>query len=349
MTILNKYRWLTCFLVIYCCLITHAQENAPHKPKLKFELSKELPNSIPWLSKIAWHEVTYFASIKLRSDRTFDPGPDGWPSALLSTEAGKSMSEKQRHFLADIPKNYYSQFGPSLGIDAIAHFYIVALSENDARKMVEALLEYLNKKAQSDMENAKKQLEEKQKNIIELEGKLKKLLESEDYQQSKEQLEKVVINSWQSKFIAVDCGSIWPESWEKMKVLNQKLTFLNFDILAIQSKIDTINKFKNDHESPRSAETEYKLDQMLVITEIELAALLAKQKAMQKSFDDAARLIEACNEIRERDLLEDNITNVRQEISKLQKKFANPPAAWKPVTVIDNKVVIYQLRQDNLN
>ena len=129
---------------------------------------------------------------------------------------------------------------------------------------------------------------------------------------------------------------------------NGIIPYLDFEIINLIAKKDMIVQLKKSVKSPFQAEKVIKLDQMLITTEVELAGLLAKKNAIQKSYEQLAKLMESFQ--KEGDAhgkindLKLDMKKARKSVQLLDSKLADPSADWLPVKVVDNKVVIYPVR-----
>ena len=347
MSLLNKCQWLVCFVLAYCCVIAHGQEKVSDTQGLEFEISKELPRRPS--NRIASSEATHFAMIDLRAGRTFRYGPGGWPGAILSTEAGESMSEKQRSFIAGFKKSSNRHFGPFApkGGGGIVHFYINAVSENDARKMVEALFEYFNKKAQSELEAARNQLKQARNIIIEKEKELPAMVAQ--HKSIKAKADNIMEDHWGTKNLLIDKNSIVNDIRENMKVFKHKLRNLDFENVNTQARIEAINKFKNKGKITDQSNL-VKLDQMLIDDEVKLAGLLAEQRVIRDTLRQAKNSLHT---IGEKNKLSKEVNKLRKTLAdnktiatNLEAKLADLPAEWKPVSIPNRKVVIYDIRRN---
>lgn len=342
MSILNKCQWLVCFVLVYCCVIAHGQVYEMDKRELKFELSKEMPK---WeASHVASKEVTHFARIHLLDDRHFGFKGVHWSGAILNTKAGKLMSEKQRHFISGFlhSGSINKGFGPFHARDGKVPFEINTVSEQDVHLMIESLLEYFNNKARSNMEKARKEFEEAQKTIAELEKNIPEL--EKKYKHPKSQVDKIIKDRWESKYGLIDRQMMFTETKESMKEFTHKLVLLEFEVIELQAKMDMINKFKGTITDQSML---LKLDQMLIIAEVEFVGILAKKKAFQKSFEQGAQLLHMMREERHLSYqikkTKRTLVDTRTQVSKLEQKLADPPPEWKSVSMVESKVVIFKL------
>jgi DNA repair exonuclease SbcCD ATPase subunit len=349
MTTLKKYLYLSCLILASYCTIALSQEPDPNAQKLQFEISKEQPDWLPEL--IANDEATHIAYLKFRQDRDFNQ----ISLEALDTEASKSVSEKQRSFLLSRSRDKKKSLGWIPTSDGrrgrvsnevhIPNFYINAVSEDDARKMTEVLIEYFNKIAWSKMEYRRKELEEKLKAIPELENQLAEL-EKEYKSLNESQIDKILDECWQRKYDLVSEENMSQDLAKTMKEIKDKLRLLNYDSSNLQAKIYKIQQLNKSGVQIHLD----KLHDLLTTYEIELTGLVSESEAAQKSFAEEEKLADALHKIkRKRELpslikqTNKNLTDNQFFVQYYERELTYPPAQCKPVEVIDNKVTIYQL------
>lgn len=250
-----------------------------------------------------------------------------WIESILSSSAGKSLSEHQVSLLhTGACIRLLGEFGDTIGNHQ--HVRIYAVSEKDARKTVEAFIEALTmprpsgeylglgpEALQERISKAEKELSEKQTELKPTQARLAELKKSVHY-----------VSRDEAKQIAME--------------LNKTLITLNVEIAGVQARISTIEKYLSDKNI--GADTLAKLEAMLSEQHVELAGALAKKEAATKARDHAAEYCDVS--YREIVLLDDvhhlkeTIRLSKQNLESLEKMLnTREPAP----NVFQNKVTIY--------
>jgi hypothetical protein len=348
MTTLKKYQYLSCLILASCCAIANSQTIDPNTQKLQFEISKQLPEVHHWEG--INDNIAYSTLLCLKNAQDLRFGENELQMGLLNTKTAKSMSEKQRNLLADLT---YRDVAPYENKKrGGSHFRVFAVSEQDAEKTIEALIEYLNSKAQTELENAKKHFEEVNKEtnqtIQELEKKIAEL-EKEYKSLNESQIDKVIEKRWHRKYVLVPVDDLFQELTGAIKEIKDRLRLLNYDSSNLQAKIEKIQQLKLAKKiTDQNILT--KLDDLLITYEIELAGLSKEREVVLNSLAEEEQVADVLNMITKRQQLPNTIQQVRDElagnqnmISALETELSRQIAQYKPVKVIDNKVIIYQL------
>ena len=148
-------------------------------------------------------------------------------------------------------------------------------------------------------------------------------------------------------FLEMSESEILSDAQEGMKEFSILLKTIEFELIGLQAKIDSINNYKTGGIIT-DASTLLKLEQILVTTEVERAGLLAKKKAVQSAVVLPQEMINLNSQIKKLSKrtffrgvsLSDNM----QDIEEYEELLANPRSNMKPSKVIGNKVVIYPFR-----
>ncbi|MHC4890974.1 MAG: hypothetical protein ACYTEO_16085 [Planctomycetota bacterium] len=250
-----------------------------------------------------------------------------WIESILSSAAGKSLSEHQADLLhTGACIRLLGKFGDTIGNHQ--HVRIYAVSEKDARKTVEAFMEALAMprpsgeylglgpdKLRERISKAEKELSEKQAELKSTQTHIAELKKSVHY-----------VSRDEAKQIAMES--------------NKTLITIDVEIAGLQAKISTIEKYISDKKI--SADTQAKLEAMLSEQHIELAGALAKKEAATKVRDHAAEYCDVS--YREIVLLDDvhhlkeTIRLSKQNLESVEKMLnTREPAP----NVFQNKVIIY--------
>jgi hypothetical protein len=263
-----------------------------------------------------------------------------WIDSVLSTSAGKSLSQHQIDLLqTGACIRILGQFGNAVGNHQQIRVY--AVSEKDARKTVEALIETLTKVSGTTgyLKNKRLELQEKipkdKKLILEKEIKLKS--ESEKLDMLKKSI----------YYLSID------EAKEVISQLNKTLDTLNVEIAGFKAKVSAIEKNIEQSKSKKtlsSADTLAKLEEMLTEQTIELVGALARKETATKIRDQATEYYNL-------NRLEGNIRNelvtLRQvlgdcerELRGIENQLAHPTPDMLPPKLFQNKVTIHPVRTE---
>jgi hypothetical protein len=278
----KKLQLAIVLISVSACNPTLGLEPNETKIELKFKVSSEGQEWIIGKGNIENGRgpirPSHVAILFIGPSRLFpDFGSSAVIKSIQSTSAGKSLSQTQVHLLStgcgcisrlgrfgDTVPNYY-------------HFRLYAVSEQDARKLTEAFIEFVTDQARTKakpMEDAMLDLEDEisktEAKIPEANAKAKAALSELT------ELKKTVHYSSSQ------------EAEKTISELNRVLVMNDIDIVGIQAKITVIEEYKSkkiiSEESHLVA-----LNQMLSEQNIELAASLAKKKAATSVREEAEK------------------------------------------------------------
>ena len=126
---------------------------------------------------------------------------------------------------------------------------------------------------------------------------------------------------------------------------------VRFELLGLTAKQEAIESFKNSKKTMRSTtmrETLLKLNQLLVINEIERVGALARESAYQEAFGQAKALVDAVlarESVRAQlDTNDARRRTAEKQLKIREKQFKSPPGERKPVEVNRNLIRIMPVR-----
>lgn len=365
---------LVMFLISACiCASVLGAEPNEAKTELKFEISSEEqewrvragPGSI--IKRTGPIEPSHVAEVLIMGDNkkicyfyTYVVGSEGIKSVskawvfpgtegvkmILQTSAGRSTSQKQREFVEK--SNFFYFYGASR-VPNYSQYRLYAVSEMDAKKMVEAFCEILTEKANATMREHKKLLSKTKEKIIEIK---KELPEKQKQAKEAESKYKEVKNV---RYSSLNEADAYEKAKGTMLQMGKMLDTLEIELAGIGEKLKAIEAYRNpeylkDRLKYRQFPDEVmsKLDQMYVEQLIELRGAEARKKATlricnwEKEFLDFYN--QRANLEKEVDGLERNLSKSKKYLSGLEERLANPEPDMLPPKVYQDKVTIYPVR-----
>ena len=216
--------------------------------------------------------------------------PTGEPNVadLLTTSAGKSFSARQRELLkteqnlwldSSISETYMSKNDMPFGSATYTAF---AVSEQDAKKMGRAVLEFLIREEKETARRMKKDHLEKlttmQSKLREDMAKAKEEIEAKEREVSsaKKEYEGAVRSSPYSLHPA---NEVPREVLKTISEMDKMLDLLNIEIVGIQSKLSAIKRYSNENETLGRGTLVMTLREMAIRQEIELISAESRQQA----------------------------------------------------------------------
>jgi len=354
-------RPVTISIVLSVLLATDAAAAAqaePNKVELKFETDSQQKL---WTVKVGKSEEgeplycdnpgsiepTYVAEVVIKRTGKEDSVTDAELSnAILNSRIAQSLSQRQRDFIA-------TGFAFRLDYESLyklpdhCQTWLYAISEEDARKMVQAFIDFLNKKAKARLEQMLQMRDG-------LKGKVSQT--QKQYLEIKAQFEAIGAD-FEKKlkdgrhFLNLDGGlargmDTPKEAKQTVLEMNKVLDLLNIEIAGIEAKLAAIEELKS--RKSVSGEGLAKLEQILCEQTIELAGALARKKA---SLEIRTREEQLYNLYRkwenlsyEVQKLDWDISTYEENLGELEEKLANPDPGTLPPTILQNKVTIYPVR-----
>lgn len=352
MITLRKNQLLIVLIAVCVFSAVYGQQSEKPKRQLLFELTSGT-------DEMTYPGTKYLGYFHITNDRNLGP----WGSWITTTSKWKEMSEEQRQF---IEGQINKQDNRTLRRSSIGHpfsrnsghmktpirtrtYSVFGVSKEGVRKMAEAVIEGLDNEAQKRLERKRNQLENYKKTIAEAEKMLPKL--EEEFKQLDKQAEektKVYIKT-NYKVDSTNRNEILQHTKKNMEELASYMKLANFELIGLQARIDSIEKFKTrGHISDPG--TLIKLDQMLIADEIERAGIMARRNAYENAFKHTKDLYDVISsyygvEGQKRGWKE-RLAWAQSHKNSAERLLENPPAEMQPVEIYENKVVIMQVKQD---
>ena len=309
----NQRLTILCTACLFVVSAVYAEQSERAKRQLRYEVSTtpiELPSQFP--------EAKYIGYIHVREDRSLQC----WRDWIKTMPQWKEMSGAQRQFINKLWNDYEykkhtTRVDQGYPVSSKGHntprgtltYRVIAVSEEDVRKMAAAVVEVLDHLARLQRENNLKDLERTRNIVAEAETILPKLEEEVKHLRT-------VADKRTAEYIEANYGieikeTIREHARKSMVDLSYNLRLVNFELIGLQAKIDSIEKYQVSGKIDRH-ETLIKLEQMDIAAEIERAGVLAKKGAYETAFKQAKELYDV---IKSKD-------NVSMKKQKWEKKLS---------------------------
>ena len=335
-------------------------EQGPAPREIKFELSDHSVSN-----PIFYPEMTHVAEFHLTADRPFD----AWILLCEETSQWQDISDAQRAFCTKLLDRYRIESrgvirtldlrptlravppgGRGRSSGKYWSFEIWGVSLEDTKAMALAVINRLDSIAASRFEAVEEEIKKNGSTLLET-AKKRPVLETQ-YKELRQKVAETGKRYSQSNYDLVETGnSLFKHAVRTRDDVGSHLREVRFELLGLTAKQEAIESFKNSKKTMRSAtlrETLLKLDQLLVINEVERVGALARESAYQEAFGQAKALVDAVlakdtagaqldlNDVRRR--------TAEKELKIREKQFKMPPGFWKPVEVHDNLIRIMPVR-----
>ncbi|MHC4324950.1 MAG: hypothetical protein ACYSUX_11835 [Planctomycetota bacterium] len=263
---------------------------------------------------------------------------------ILKTSAGQSLTPQQRKFLS------VSDAISWMGIRGIMNHDTVllyAVSQEDAKKTVQAYLEVPTKRADELMQEHKKYLQEKKDRIIEI----NKILSEK--QRQADEMEPKYTEIKKTRYFSLADDEAYEKAKETMLEMDKMLDVLEIELAGIREKMTVINEYRKTPQDMQAIERRrqlpegmlVKLEQMFVEQTIELKSAEARQQAAIKIRDRDKAFVDLFiqwkNLSGEVHNLKTNLKNSERRVQEIEERLANPKADMLPPEIYQNKVTIY--------
>jgi hypothetical protein len=290
----------------------------------------------------AQRKPAYVAAIPLMGEREFLPSPRelSMQGFLQFARQEGGLSEKQELFV----EGMFGMFNNPLILYRVdpsgpEFLWLYAVTQEDARKMVQAYVQYATREfrrrvaaAENQIRNATKNIEDAQKQIADLEQR------SEAARQSLEELQKTVPYRTES------------EAHEAIVELDRMRNTAQVEIAGIVAKMDRIEGYRQ--QPPRKLElppdAAARLGMMLVEEDIALQGAAAREKRATTLREQASRFVDLASTLAkapgEKESLTKTLGVARQDFSLWQGNLAS---LKRKEPKIPPRVVIYPVQWED--
>lgn len=263
---------------------------------------------------------------------------------ILKTSAGQSLSDQQQKFLAA------SDIITWWGIDEIKNHdtvFLYAVSQEDAKKMVQAYFEIPANSARARRQEYEKYMEDNKQKIAEI----KKTLPEK--QKQADEMEPKYMEIKKTRYFSLSDTEAYDKAKETMLEMDKMLDVITIELAGIREKMSVINEYRQTPQDQQAVQRRrqlpegmlVKLEQMFVEQTIELKSTEARQQAAtmirdrDKAFVDL--FIRWTNLSGEVYKLKVNLGDSQQRVQDMEERLANPEPYMLPPELYQNKVTIY--------
>ena len=324
---------------------------------LKYEISPNIfqRSQLDDAWRSSYPEVNYVGVLHIKVGRMGNfIGVVRWENWVSETELWNEMSEAQRALVQKLQGNFGAAehlertfpIGSAFSNANIPGNYrpykVVAVSEKDAQLMAAAITEWLNKYMKTSIKKKEMILKETQDILDKSKKEFNELEESQetttiDLQEKKEKYAK-------AKHGVIDNNNINLDTQKCMEEISYKLRTTEFELVGLQAKKNMITNFIGGTKHRNML---IKLEEMLIVVEIDLAEVLAQKNLCEYVFQQAQDLrnLWAKHESQriKIDQLKSSVEQLPQSISRMENLLADCSEGKKIVDVFKNKVEIYRI------
>lgn len=248
-----------------------------------------------------------------------------------------NLSSAQRSLLDNGFAVYTLDLGGSVerGVPNYRPTRFYAVSEADAKTMVQAYLDGLDRGILDEMANMKQRLAVYQSSLTEAQAELSPKLE-------KRKTVTAAFEEAEERLSELDGAKAVKETIREITDLLNKLAI---ELAGIREKLGMVERFRQGGEV--NPQVQIRLDEMYVELMIERSGLEARQataealrkdrKALLKLYDDYFRLVDEVKS------LERIISKNEDKIASIKEDLAEPPRHLRPPQVYKNRVPIYRV------
>ncbi|MGD8501929.1 MAG: hypothetical protein PVJ86_14855 [Phycisphaerales bacterium] len=344
----RKHQFVISFILACLCTTAVGAELNEAKTDLIFEINNK--KSQAWLIDRSRRggrgpiRPTHVAVFHIRRPHEDMPSSHEGILKILKTSAGQSLSQQQQKFLT--ASDALTWWGI---VDVQNHdtVLVYAVSEEDAKKTVQAYLEVPINNAKARVQEYEEFLNEHKERISEIN---KELPEKRKQAKAAESKYKEIKNA---RYFSFEDGEAYEKAQKTMLQMDNMLDVLEIELAGIQEKLKSIEKFRSTKSlggHRLSDETLDKLDQMLVEQMIELRSAEARKEAThrirnrEKAFLDFFSRWDSLNT--ELNQLTAKLNNSEKNLRTTERYLANPRPDMLPPKLYQNKVTIYPVRPE---
>jgi len=345
----RKYHFV--LAVISICILTPILIAKTSEDEIKLVFETNNKKSQAWITDRAGRKPgrgpikpTHVAILHIRRPHKDMPSSDRGILEILKTSAGQTLSQQQQNFLS--ASDAITWWGI---VDIKNHDTVLlyAVSEEDAKKTVQAYLEVPTNKVNERVQEYKKYIKEKKQEIIEI----KKVLPEK--QKQADQMKPKYMEIKNNRYFSLSDDEAYDKGKETMLEMDKMLDVLAIELAGIREKMSVINEYR---KTPQNAQDWAqrkrlpdgmiaKLDQMFVEQTIELKSTEAREQAAtkirgrDKAFVDL--FIQWKNVSGEVNNLKSNLEGSEKRVQEIEERLTNPTWDLLPPEVYQNKVTIY--------
>jgi hypothetical protein len=343
----RKYQFMLAIVSICIFSPILIAKSSEDETKLKFEIDNK--KSQQWLSDRNRSgegpiKPTHVAIFHVR--RPHVDMPSGHPGILqiLKTSAGQSLSQQQQKFLTA------SDTITWWGIEEIKNHdtvFIYAVSEKDAKKMVQAYFEIPANEANARIQEYKQFIKDRKQEIIEIKEVLP------EKQKQADQMEPKYMEIKKSRYFSLSDDEAYEKAKDTMLEMDKMLDVIAIELAGIREKMSVISDYRKTPQDMQAIMRReklpegmlMKLEQMFVEQTIELKSAEAREQAAIKIRDRDKAFVDLFiqwkNLSGEVHNLKANLESAENQVQELEERLTNPKPYMLPPEIYENKVTIY--------
>ncbi len=331
--------------LISVCIFTPllVARSTEYKMELQFEIDNK--KSQLWLSSRLKQpgqgpvKPTHVAIFHIRQPHA--DMPSGLPGLLkiLKTAAGQSLSEQQQKFLTASDAIIWWGIEDIKNHDTV---FLYAVSQEDAKKMVQAYFEIHANYVNSRIQEYEQLIKDGKQKIIEI----KKVLPEK--QKRADEVGPKYREIKKTRYFSLSDDEAHEKAKETMLEMDKMLDILEIDLTGIKEKLSSIEKYRSTkrlQDKRLSDEVVDKLDQMLVEQMIEFKSTEARKQAAIKIRDRDKAFVDLFTQWKnlsgEVHNLKSKIENNERRVQEIEVRLKNPEPYMLPPEIYQNKVTIY--------
>jgi len=344
----KKYQFV--LVLISVCIFTPlpVAKSGEYETELKFEIDNN--RSQLWLGGSPNNsgqgpvKPTHVAVLHIRLPHMDMPSSHDGILQILKTSAGQSLSQQQRKFLTA------SDAITWWGIEEIKNHdtvFLYAVSEEDAKKTVQAYLEVPASKANAKIQEYEKYIKDRKEEII----KIKKALPEK--QKQADEMEPKYMEIKKNRYFSLSDDEAYEKAKETMLEMDKMLDVLEIELAGIREKMSVINEYRKTPQDSQAIMRRaklpegmlVKLEQMFIEQTIELKSAEARKQAAIKIRDRDKAFVDLFiqwnNLSGEVYNLKANLESSEKRVPEMEEILTDPTPDMLPPEVYQNKVTIY--------
>ena len=302
----------------------------PNQPAIKLEFLESPAHLEIVLEKSPPITPSYVAEFVVQWQ--FEPTGEPNAADLLNTSAGKSFSALQRELLKSEKQNWLHSAISKTNMwrhdmpFGSARYRAFAVSEEEAKKMGRAVMEFLIREEAVVARRIKKDLLEK---LTAMKSKFRESIAKTEEEIEVKATEATGAEKKYEDAVRNSPYSLHPTSQVPRAVLNtisemdKMLDLLNIEIVGIQSKLSAIKKYEGENEVAGSDTLRLTLRELAIRQEIELVGAESRRQAtmtVKKREEVLYHLYQTlCDLVQEVRNLEDNVRQAYEQIELLDR------------------------------
>lgn len=342
----RKHRFIISFILACVCATTVGAEPNEAKTNVIFEINnKQSKEWLPGQTGRARGPIkpTHVAVFYVQKPWSLSEGHTA-VQQILKTYAGQSLSEQQQHFLVT------SDSVVRWGIENVQNhnmFLLYAVSEEEAKKTVQAYLEITKNEVNARMQEYEEYLNNQKERIIEI----KKVLPEK--QKQADEMEPKYMEIKNTRYFSLSDDEAYEKGKETMLEMDKMLDTLEIELAGIREKMAVINEYRKTPQDMQAIMRReklpegmlVKLEQMFIEQTIELKSAEAREQAAIKIRDRDKAFVDLF--IQWENLsgdvynLKDNLESAKENVRRMEERLTNPKPDMLPPKIYQNKVTIY--------